>query len=688
MTTNATPPKLQFLDSNGAPLVGGKLYTYAAGTTTPLATYTDYGGATANANPVILDSRGEASVWLGTALYKMALYDSTNVLVWTVDNIGGFATLAQLAASGGSNLVGYLPAGTGAVATTVQSKLRTFVTPQDFGAKGDGTTNDWSAIKTAIAAVAGTDTALDFGGYTYLINSTETLLVYEIFAPCFRLPATKLKIVGKGFTLQSGTGIQALCMFQTTYGSTASINVSGGKISGTGVAGTSSYALLDGVTINGNTQNAIFNLEIDNTNRHGYFIIAGAYNNQVRSKKISNTNRQSLGCAVQIEGARDNLVLIDEMYQCGANGIDINTFTPGGYYPSTGPWGASVQTSQYNVARIYKIDGTGVNNSSDYNPDDDYYGVNILSGNYNTIDVEEIKSVRTSSGSISPALSTYAAAVRVGGGIGNVVRVGKVSIVGPSNAGAVAKIDSPTDGVIDVTQAEFYTNAVYSALSTPTNAAGFRVFIRDIHGAISPESVRGLNLKYVQQATCTTLLTGVVSGWTGDYGLTFTPQANGIQIVVDTSTFKQLHKPLNFTVPYVMVNFEYNQSNTAGAVATASMDQSPFIALNLTKDATWRSTSVLIPYAAATTTFSFSPNNSGTAASGSTLQIRNVSISLPDGTSVYDSAVVGWLNGAPTVGTYVIGDKVANNNAAVGSPKGWVCTVAGTPGTWVSEGNL
>jgi hypothetical protein len=87
-TTSLAPtPKLQFFDANGAPLVGGKLYTYAAGTTTPLASYTDSTGNTANTNPVILDSRGEANVWLSGAIYKFALYDSTNVLIWTVDNI-------------------------------------------------------------------------------------------------------------------------------------------------------------------------------------------------------------------------------------------------------------------------------------------------------------------------------------------------------------------------------------------------------------------------------------------------------------------------------------------------------------------------------------------------------------------------------------------------------------------------
>ena len=89
-TTSLSPtPKLQFFDLNGAPLSGGLLYTYAAGTTTPLASYTDSTGLIANTNPSVLDSRGEANVWLGAAIYKFALYTSVGVLIWTVDNING-----------------------------------------------------------------------------------------------------------------------------------------------------------------------------------------------------------------------------------------------------------------------------------------------------------------------------------------------------------------------------------------------------------------------------------------------------------------------------------------------------------------------------------------------------------------------------------------------------------------------
>jgi hypothetical protein len=80
-------PKMQFFDINGEPLVGGKVYTYQAGTTTPQATYTDNTGATANPNPVILNARGEASIWLSGANFKFKLTDANDVEIWTVDYI-------------------------------------------------------------------------------------------------------------------------------------------------------------------------------------------------------------------------------------------------------------------------------------------------------------------------------------------------------------------------------------------------------------------------------------------------------------------------------------------------------------------------------------------------------------------------------------------------------------------------
>lgn len=82
------PPKQQIFGSDGLPLVGGKIYTYAAGTTTPIATYTDSSAGTTNTNPVILDSYGQANIWLiNTTGYKFVVKDANDVLLYTVDNI-------------------------------------------------------------------------------------------------------------------------------------------------------------------------------------------------------------------------------------------------------------------------------------------------------------------------------------------------------------------------------------------------------------------------------------------------------------------------------------------------------------------------------------------------------------------------------------------------------------------------
>jgi len=81
-------PKFKAVDTNGVPLSGGKVYTYVSGTTTNLTTYSNKSLSSANTNPVILDSNGEATIYLN-GTYTIALYTALNVLVWTMDNIEG-----------------------------------------------------------------------------------------------------------------------------------------------------------------------------------------------------------------------------------------------------------------------------------------------------------------------------------------------------------------------------------------------------------------------------------------------------------------------------------------------------------------------------------------------------------------------------------------------------------------------
>jgi len=93
--TSSYVPVWRFADNNNNPLVGGKVYTYYAGTTTPAATYTDATGTTPLTNPIILNARGETAnssgqscgVWFSTTIaYKIVVQDSVGNLIWTVDN--------------------------------------------------------------------------------------------------------------------------------------------------------------------------------------------------------------------------------------------------------------------------------------------------------------------------------------------------------------------------------------------------------------------------------------------------------------------------------------------------------------------------------------------------------------------------------------------------------------------------
>ena len=197
----------QFFTNAGVPLAGGKIFTYGAGGSTPQATYTTSAGNIAHSNPIVLDAAGRVpaggEIWLTNNLsYKFILQTSANVTVQTLDNISGGVDGASLAAPSGSSLIGFIQAGSGAVARTVQSKLRDTVSVKDFGAVGDGVADDTAAIQAAVnAAVAGGFKQIVFPDGNYVINSTITV-------PAYYSPSIAQQLwgsVGKDFYLDFGT---------------------------------------------------------------------------------------------------------------------------------------------------------------------------------------------------------------------------------------------------------------------------------------------------------------------------------------------------------------------------------------------------------------------------------------------------------------------------------------------------
>ena len=255
MASLTPTPKQQFFDANGDPLVAGKVYTYAGGTTTPIATYTDQAGGTANANPIILDSRGMANIWLEpTVAYKFLITDSNDVTQYTTDNIvvpldnlsfgspppigdvspntGAFTTLSatlDVTFSG----TGYVQMPSGATtdrpATPAEGMLRYNTTLDVFEGYANG---EWGQVGGAGATGNGADEVF------YENDKTVTL--------SYTIPSTKNAMstgpitLGGGFV---GTGSIAATTLTVATATSGALGV-GSIITGSGVtAGTTITAL-------------------------------------------------------------------------------------------------------------------------------------------------------------------------------------------------------------------------------------------------------------------------------------------------------------------------------------------------------------------------------------------------------------------------------------------------------------
>ncbi len=179
----------QLFNDNGVPLAGGKIYTYSAGTTTPLATYTSFTGLIAHTNPIVLDASGRVNeIWLTEGLsYKFVVEDSAGTLIGTYDNINSTYVAADLANTSnpalGDALVGFRQANysgnlTGSVGKTVHQKLMDYVCVHDFMTTAQITDSQSGSptldMTAAIQAALNTNLSIYFPQGVYL---TDPLLI-------------------------------------------------------------------------------------------------------------------------------------------------------------------------------------------------------------------------------------------------------------------------------------------------------------------------------------------------------------------------------------------------------------------------------------------------------------------------------------------------------------------------------
>jgi hypothetical protein len=215
MASLTPTPKQQIYGSDGAPLVGGKIYTYSAGTTTPLATYTDSGAGTANTNPIILNSLGQANIWLTTASYKFSVYTSADVLLYTVDNISAPLDSAGLAlALSSPTPIGNTAPNTGAFTTLTATT-------------GNITTVNATTSTTTGVTTTGTLTFSGGGSMTRPSQAGIQSITATVAANALTVTLNPTTLDFRSSTLTSGTVVTR------TISSAISVVVSSGSTLGT-----------------------------------------------------------------------------------------------------------------------------------------------------------------------------------------------------------------------------------------------------------------------------------------------------------------------------------------------------------------------------------------------------------------------------------------------------------------------
>ena len=280
----------QFFDNNGVILSGGLVYTYAAGTTTPQTAYTTSAGNVAHTNPIVLDSAGRVSsggeIWLTqNQAYKFVLKTSASITVGTYDNISGSSDpgniYAAFAASSGSSLIGYLPAGANAVATTVQTKLRESVSVADFGAVGDNSTDDTTALQNAIDYAVANGLQLNFAAKTYKITAPLTVgSATPNTSGSFQLAGVRASIVANFGTeiILYGTGFSSIIEWKA--GAYRNCGMSGIALSCNTAATGDVYSATAGIYFSQTAYSGLHFEDIQITNcRYAIYIVAGGYAN-------------------------------------------------------------------------------------------------------------------------------------------------------------------------------------------------------------------------------------------------------------------------------------------------------------------------------------------------------------------------------------------------------------------------
>jgi len=682
----ATIPKFQFSNATGTPLANGTLTVYLAGTTTLTNTWQDYQLTSLNTNPIVLDSRGECVLWLDSAVtYKFVLKNSSGVVQWTQDNLTGAGAAAALlstalAAPSGSSLIGFLQSGAGAVARTVQSKERDTVSVKDFGAVGDGVTDDTASINAMFASSAGK--VVNFQSGTYLISSALT-------------PASNCVInVSAGVLIITATvGISMIDLTGKT-----GVHVFGsGKLQ---MTGTGISANIGVINLTNATNCIISGVEIQGNQWSGIFM-----NDSVNCHAMYNYIHDSLGSVQDSAG-------VTVYGNCVSCSVDHNKiFNPGSHGVLVQGYGSNTVTLKTRVTyndieqcKAYGIITYQIDHNNTYtlihgNRIKNISGISPNNSGGAGIYIQSSGGVVCTDNSISNVCTATSNNTLTPGGIGinnisdtlipPVVSGNSISDVGLTVGG----VSNPNAIILAGINISSSVNGVVLGENTIKNSVG-----------ITPIMI-GLFVNAASNVICTALNVSIPATSTGSIGVFVF--ANGLS--VSNFIFNTLNiVGCDYSGFRVDPSGAFSINNLSLNGATIIGGGGSCIPLRLNSIVNGSVSGV---NAQATTATSLSINSSiqlhVTTSNLTTTGINSINTSGTCTNSFIDKSVywgtssalmantatglnIEWRsNVQPGAGNFAVGDHTIQSLPAVGSPKGWFCTVSGANGgTQVSEGNL
>lgn len=697
----------QFFDNSGDPLSGGKIFTYAAGTTTPQSSYTSSSGATPHSNPIILDAAGRVpsgEIWLTNgSSYKFLIKTSADVQIGSYDNINGinssFATDAEQ--------VGYTPPFTGGALTNVELKLAQTVSVKDFGAVGNGVADDTAAIQAALtyagtqkcavyvpatpngyvitaALTMAANTTIFGDGYGSLINQVTANLNAINTANMCTVSGLRVKVADgtntafcvcvsavsvKNVTIENnylepgdlgGCGVYISSVQQSTVRNN---RIYGGKwSSGASYAASASDIIL--YSFSASERHIIEGNYCLSNNSQGMFIDALGYDGDIIVSNNICVTLDPTTCTpagawslVATGGVRRHGIVIGYNSssvsgpRCVINGnLCRNTRWTGIYKQGVSAGAVSITN---NLCDLNGYDTTSTLSGGIYVIQSGYEFVN---GNT----VTNFQNTTSATGGITVNATTTPTVPST---------ISNNFIRGSLGRGITA---STNTALLQISKNTLVSNA-NSDLEILCNAGLATIGGHNIENnrifRTSGTSISGI---VIDPQSSTRTFTVKNNTLRGNDNTTVAAQNAGVYLTQASSTIQLLNNNI--------VNFYYGVYSTA--YYTGGRMINVLYERNVIENCA-------VGFAV-----------SATSAVQTVPLVDNRFVN----TATLTSAPLGFVAGrvvqrigdlllwqttaAPTLGTWAVGDRSMNSTPAVGQPKSWVCTVAGAPGTWVSEGNL